>query len=211
MSLLRKKIFTFIFLFCLFILFQCQKNPTLTSSNIVDDILTNKNSFFYLDTQNYPNRDKTLPIGVFDSGTGGLTVLEIDKSGKVKVRSVKVADSTVDDLSKNMLMFYTYNQRSANEILSEQSKGAKEEKKNVVDNKHKIKEIGYKILQSVEKGNLTDVGLLFNEHWEAKKKISAKMTNKHFNEIYDIVRKQPVQKVACANHTHKNRKTEDCK
>ena len=35
--------------------------------------------------------------------------------------------------------------------------------------------IGYKILEAVESGNITDVGLLFDQHWEYKKKISSQM------------------------------------
>ena len=31
--------------------------------------------FYYVDFKKYPTHDKTLPVGVFDSGTGGLTVL----------------------------------------------------------------------------------------------------------------------------------------
>ena len=45
-------------------------------TGIVDVILKDKSSFFYLDTQNYPAQRSTLPVGVFDSGTGGLTVLD---------------------------------------------------------------------------------------------------------------------------------------
>ncbi|MBN2600854.1 MAG: aspartate/glutamate racemase family protein, partial [Candidatus Marinimicrobia bacterium] len=32
--------------------------------------------YFYIDTENYPRCDPTLPIGIFDSGTGGLTVMD---------------------------------------------------------------------------------------------------------------------------------------
>ncbi len=44
--------------------------------DIVDVILTDKSSFFHLDISSYPVGRKALPIGVFDSGTGGLTVLD---------------------------------------------------------------------------------------------------------------------------------------
>lgn len=43
---------------------------------IVSSILDDKNSFYYTDFKNYPEMDNSLPIGVFDSGTGGLTVLD---------------------------------------------------------------------------------------------------------------------------------------
>jgi len=42
---------------------------------IISDIKSNKNSPFYIDAEKYPVDRKALPIGVFDSGTGGLTVL----------------------------------------------------------------------------------------------------------------------------------------
>jgi glutamate racemase len=64
----------FLLAFCL--LAHCQRNPSGSNIRIIDDILNNRESFFYLDTQTYPQRDVRLPIGVFDSGTGGLTVLD---------------------------------------------------------------------------------------------------------------------------------------
>ncbi len=47
----------------------------LAAGEIVETILTAKDSFYYLDTASYPRHDPALPIGMFDSGTGGLTVL----------------------------------------------------------------------------------------------------------------------------------------
>ncbi len=131
------------------------------------------------------------PIGKQDqyiAAFGGLTVLNIDKDGTVRVKKANVSNATIDDLNRNMLMFYTHTSRSADEILSEQSKGAKEDKKNVVDSMHYIKELGYKILDAVESGNITDVGLMFDQHWQYKKRISTKMTNPHFDRIYEIAK-----------------------
>lgn len=45
------------------------------STDIKDVIRNDKNSFYYIDLKNYPTDDNSLPIGVFDSGTGGLSVL----------------------------------------------------------------------------------------------------------------------------------------
>lgn len=115
---------------------------------------------------------------------GGLSILNIHKGGKVDLKSAQVSDSTIEDLNRNLLMFYTGTSRSANSILSEQSKGVIEDKKNIVENMHYIKDLGFKILEAVESGNITDVGLLFDQHWEYKKKISSQMSNNHFDEIY---------------------------
>ena len=131
------------------------------------------------------------PIGKQDqymAALGGLTVLDIEKDGTVRVRKANISEATIDELNINLLMFYTNISRSADEILSEQSKGAKEEKKNIVESMHYIKEIGYRILEAVESGNLTDVGLLFDKHWQYKKRISARMSNPRFDEIYRIAK-----------------------
>ena len=42
----------------------------------VEAMIENQNSFYYTDISQYPNKRKSLPIGVFDSGIGGLTVLD---------------------------------------------------------------------------------------------------------------------------------------
>jgi D-glycero-alpha-D-manno-heptose-7-phosphate kinase len=131
------------------------------------------------------------PIGKQDqymAAFGGLTVLEIDKDGATQVRKANIQDTTIDDLNKNLLAFYTNTSRSADDILAEQSKGVKEEKKDIVESMHYIKELGYKILEAVESGNITDVGLMFDQHWQHKKKISTKMSNPRFDRIYEIAK-----------------------
>ena len=131
------------------------------------------------------------PIGKQDpymAAFGGLTVLEIAKDGTVKVRKANVSYEVADELNKNMLIFFTGKTRSADEILREQEKGAKEEKASVVDSMHYIKDIGHQILEAVESGNIDVVGQKFHEHWQYKKKISSKMSNPEFDRIYDAAR-----------------------
>ncbi|MGF1638430.1 MAG: glutamate racemase [Cyclobacteriaceae bacterium] len=55
-----------------------QKNLSKENAQIpiVSSILEDKESFYYIDFANYPQMESSLPIGVFDSGTGGLTVLD---------------------------------------------------------------------------------------------------------------------------------------
>jgi len=131
------------------------------------------------------------PIGKQDqymAAFGGLTVLDIDKDGTVRVRKADVSDSTIDDLNRNLLMFYTNTSRSADAILEEQRGGVRDQKKGIVDSMHYIKDIGYEILEAVESGNISKVGLLFDRHWQYKKQISTKMSNSRFDKIYEIAR-----------------------
>lgn len=51
---------------------SAEKSERVIESVILED----ENSFYHIDFETYPAMDKSLPIGVFDSGTGGLTVLD---------------------------------------------------------------------------------------------------------------------------------------
>lgn len=50
--------------------------PEKSERAIESAILDDADSFYHVDFKTYPQMDKSLPIGVFDSGTGGLTVLD---------------------------------------------------------------------------------------------------------------------------------------
>ncbi|HDL64598.1 MAG TPA: galactokinase [Proteobacteria bacterium] len=131
------------------------------------------------------------PIGKQDqymAAFGGFTVLEIEKDGVVKVRNARISEDSVDELNRNMLMFYTHTSHRSSDILEGQSRGIEKNEKKIVDSMHRIKEIGYQILEAVESSNLSRVGTLFDEHWEQKKKLSTRMTNPRFDEIYNLAR-----------------------
>ena len=65
------KLFTILFL----LLIGCRTN-TPKNGDIISSILYDKESFYYTDFDAYPKEKSKLPIGIFDSGTGGLTVFK---------------------------------------------------------------------------------------------------------------------------------------
>lgn len=62
------------------LLISCRPKGESTESQdsvpVAEKALTDTSSIYYADYNEYPDNIVTLPIGVFDSGTGGLTVLE---------------------------------------------------------------------------------------------------------------------------------------
>ena len=60
----------------LFIL-SCSTLQDSEIEDITQTILTDTSNFFYLDSRNSLENEPSLPIGIFDSGTGGLAVLEV--------------------------------------------------------------------------------------------------------------------------------------
>lgn len=127
------------------------------------------------------------PIGKQDpylAAFGGLTVLTISTDGRVAVRKANVSESTAQTLNDNMLVFYTGIRRNADPLLSEQQSSITQEKKEVVESMHVIKDIGQRILRAMEENQVDTVGKLFDEHWQYKKKISSGVTRPDFDLIY---------------------------
>lgn len=79
-----KKIKAFISILTVLLMIACnngvdktkETQPKAIKGDIVSTIINEEDNFYHIDFKNYPTNDKTLPIGVFDSGTGGLTVLK---------------------------------------------------------------------------------------------------------------------------------------
>jgi len=131
------------------------------------------------------------PIGKQDqymASFGGLTALEIARDGAVVVSRVKVSDSILDDLQRNLLVFYTGTERSSLDILAEQTRSVATAETQVTKSLHTIKEMGYRILEMIKQGNLTDFGLALDQHWQTKKKLSPRVTNSHFDQLYRLAK-----------------------
>lgn len=119
---------------------------------------------------------------------GGVTCFIFEKDGNVVVEPLSLSVESLERLENNLLLFYTGIERDASDILEEQDKKSKEEDPKMVENLHRIKEIGLETRRLLERGDIDAIGELFHEHWETKKKRSDKMTNPFFEEIYEEAR-----------------------
>ncbi len=132
------------------------------------------------------------PIGKQDqymAAFGGLTCLTFDKNGDVTVEPLRISPETLDQLEGNILLFFTGKERSASEILSEQDEKSKADDPEMIENLHRIKEIGLETRKYLEKGQLNMLGELFHAHWETKKKRSRMISDPFVDECYEVARR----------------------
>jgi D-glycero-alpha-D-manno-heptose-7-phosphate kinase len=137
------------------------------------------------------------PIGKQDqymATYGGLTVLEIAQDGTVGVRQLRPSSSDIAEFVSHTHIYYTGAQRDAREVLQDQNVAMqKKDSANhsvVSDSLHRIKDLGYRILEAVENSNFDLWGQLLDEHWQNKKKLSAKISLSKVDAIYDEVRER---------------------
>lgn len=98
----------FLILACVALLSSCGNGAPKTEkplSPIMEKALNNKSSKFYADFASFPKQQSKLPIGVFDSGTGGLTVLEVLLKADMinNLSGDAVADGALDFASEDFI------------------------------------------------------------------------------------------------------------
>lgn len=131
------------------------------------------------------------PVGKQDpylAAFGGLPVLEIAKDGKVTVRQARLDFGLLDDLNRNTLIFYTGVTRAADDILRHQDNRVKESDPQVTDSLHRIKDLGYRILEAIEAGELDRFGQLMDEHWRTKIRLSTKIATPEHHRLYEVAK-----------------------
>lgn len=129
------------------------------------------------------------PIGCQDqfiAAYGGLTTFVVNKEGVVTVSPLNISRDNIIDFENNLLMVPVGETRSASAILKEQDDKSKQMDKSMIDNLHKVQELAFRCKESLEKGNLTDFGLIMREHWENKKKRSSSMSNPQIDQLHDF-------------------------
>lgn len=129
------------------------------------------------------------PIGKQDqyiAAFGGVTVFDFNKDGTVKARSLGASDEVLQLLEDNLLLFSTNYYRAAGSILKEQDDKSKTQDPAMVANLDYVKELGHRILEAIEGGNLGKFGELMHEHWLHKKKRSSSMSNQEIDKWYQL-------------------------
>ncbi len=136
--------------------------------------------------------DLKLPVGKQDShlaAMGGLPVLEIDPNGSVRARPAKIDLNVLDELNRNTLLFFTGKTRQAETILQEQDRSVRNSDVRVIDSLHRIKELGYQVLEALEGGEPDRFGLLMDEHWKTKQNLSPLIASAHHLQVYEVAKK----------------------
>ena len=133
------------------------------------------------------------PIGKQDqyiSAVGGLTSFTFHKKNKEKdkvtFKPLNIKNETMLDLEDNLLLFFTGFSRSASNILIDQNKKSLENDKDMINNLHFIKDLGFKSKEALESDNIDFFGQLMHQHWEHKKKRSKGMSNSKIDGWYTL-------------------------
>ena len=129
------------------------------------------------------------PIGKQDqyiAAYGGITCFTFHRDDRVTAEPLKLSMDTMFDLEDNLLLFYTGYDRHAGSILRDQHTRSQANDKEMIDNLHYVKDLGYRSRSALESGDAVRFGKLMHEHWEHKKRRSKGISNPRINDWYEI-------------------------
>lgn len=116
---------------------------------------------------------------------GGVNFMEFSENGKVIVNPLRIKDSVLNELSNNIILFYTETSRISSEIILKQQKRVSEGTNNAVEAMHEIKRLAVLMKEAILRGEIDRMGELLNMSWEYKKRMADGITNPLIDTIYD--------------------------
>ncbi len=116
---------------------------------------------------------------------GGFNFMEFYAEDKVIVNPLRIRNETINELSNNMLLYYTSSSRNSGDIIEKQQRNVKEQKAKSLDAMHQIKNQAYEIKEAILKNNLDEIGHILHRGWTYKREMADGISTPLFEEIYN--------------------------
>lgn len=116
---------------------------------------------------------------------GGFNFMEFSANEKVLVNPLRIRKEYVNELEFSILLYYTGTSRLSAKIIESQVQNAKNNNEKAIDAMHKLKQQSLDMKEALLTGNLYNMGVLLNNGWENKKKMSASISNPMIDQIYE--------------------------
>lgn len=114
---------------------------------------------------------------------GGFNFIEFHGRNNVVVNPLRIRKEIINELQYNMLLCYTGGIHVSAKIIDDQVKNYR--KKDGFAAMCEVKQLAYDMKDALLKGQLNEFGRLLDDGWEAKKRMSSKITNPQIDMLYE--------------------------
>jgi D-glycero-alpha-D-manno-heptose-7-phosphate kinase len=118
---------------------------------------------------------------------GGVNFMEFYDKDKVIVNPLRIPEKYLDELSYNLILYYTETSRFSSEIIEMQTKNIILKNEKSIEATHKLKEQAILMKEALLKGNLNEIGKILDFGWKYKKRLASGVSNSYIDNIYDMV------------------------
>jgi D-glycero-alpha-D-manno-heptose-7-phosphate kinase len=124
----------------------------------------------------------------FAAAFGGLNFITFRTDGRTEVQPVDLDPAVLRELQSNLMLFFTGSAHHSWTILQEQEKSTRSQKGPALEALHQVRALADRMLGALRAGELDLFGLLLDEGWQAKKRISGKISNPKIDHLYELAR-----------------------
>jgi D-glycero-alpha-D-manno-heptose-7-phosphate kinase len=131
------------------------------------------------------------PVGKQDeyaAAFGGLNYISFQSDGKVHVEPLTLRPDLVRELQSSLMLFFTGAAHNSWHILEEQKSLASHTNGAALESMHQIRGASDQMREALSKGDFRAFGGLLHHSWEAKKRVSDKISNSLIDEAYSVAR-----------------------
>lgn len=114
---------------------------------------------------------------------GGFNFIEFHGRRRVVVNPLRIKKEIINELQYNLLLCYTGGIHVSAKIIDDQVKNYR--KKSGFEAMCEVKQLAYDMKDALLLGNLNSFGELLNDGWEAKKRMSDRITNPQIDFLYE--------------------------
>lgn len=119
---------------------------------------------------------------------GGLNYITFEPNGETVVEPLKQDPALIRELESNLLLFFTGEARNSWTILKEQEASTLRHSPSTLEALHEVKALASLMRSALEWGDLHRFGELLHEAWQAKRRVSNKISNVHIDDLYSLAR-----------------------
>ncbi len=126
------------------------------------------------------------PIGKQDqyaAAIGGLNLIEFERHSS-RVTQLKLAPDARKRLERSLMLFFTRQTRSANEILSRQKEASEKKKGHTLEALDRVKAMVPEVRKCLETADIEGFGRLLHENWEEKRRFASGVSNPKIDAYY---------------------------
>jgi D-glycero-alpha-D-manno-heptose-7-phosphate kinase len=124
----------------------------------------------------------------FAASFGGLNFITFQLGGRTEVMPIDLDAGVLRNLQSSLMLFFTGSAHHSWTILQEQENSTRNHAGPAVEALHQVRALADRMRDALEAGNLDRFGTLLDEGWQAKKRISGKISNARIDHLYELAR-----------------------
>jgi D-glycero-alpha-D-manno-heptose-7-phosphate kinase len=115
---------------------------------------------------------------------GGVNFMEFYDNEKVIVNPLRIRQRYLDEISSNLLLYYTETQRLSSTIIETQKKNVVEGEEKSINATHHLKKQAIMMKEALLRGELQQIGEILDFGWNFKKQIANGISNPLIDDLY---------------------------